>query len=130
MIPRFWWRCDRARKFYLNTLAIVQKILYIKRVGIQKREKLIMSLFKTPPTIVATRSNQLSAEEEYLASFGDDADNWFDRVQALAAELSHSAPNARYGTLQSVAGEIVDGNITHKEGVARLTSKKVVIKKK
>ena len=129
MIPRFWWRCDRARKFYLNTLAIVQKILYIEKVGIQKREKLIMSLFKTPPTIVATSSN-LSAEEEYLASLGDDADNWFDRVQSLAAELSHSAPNALYSTLQSVAWEIIEGNITHKEGIDHLTSKKIVIKKK
>ena len=35
-------RCDRARKFFLNTLAIVQKILYIKRVGIQRRAKTIM----------------------------------------------------------------------------------------
>ena len=88
-----------------------------------------MTLFKT------LISNPLDVVEDegygYIPTEEDESrDNWLDRVQALAAELSHSAPNARYGTLQSVAGEIVDGKITHKEGVARLTSKKVVIKKK
>lgn len=70
-------------------------------------------------------------KHEHVPTEEDEArDNQIYQVEALAAELSHSAPNARYGTLQSVASEIVDGKITHKEGITRLTSKKVVIKKK
>ena len=70
-------------------------------------------------------------KHEYVPTEKDEArDNRIYQVEALAAELSHSAPNARYSTLQSVAWEILEGNITHKEGIDRLTSKKIVIKKR
>ena len=72
----------------------------------------------------------LDDDYEYKATEEDKArDNLIDRVESLAAELSHSAPNALYSTLQKVAWEIVEGKITHKEGIDRLTSKKVVIRK-
>ena len=46
-------------------------------------------------------------------------------------QVGHTELTALAGkSFQSVAGEIIEGNITHEEGVARLTSKKVVIKKK
>ena len=90
-----------------------------------------MTLFKTSRLLISTPLDAVEDDDyEYVPSEEDEArDNQIDQVEALAAELSHSAPNARYSTLQSVAWEIVEGKITHKEGITRLTSKKVVIKK-
>lgn len=90
-----------------------------------------MTLFKTSRLLISTPLDGIDDDYEYVPSEEDEArDNQIDQAEALAAELSYSAPNARYSTLQSVAWEIVEGNITHKEGLDRLTSKKVVIKKK
>jgi len=91
-----------------------------------------MSLFKTSRLLISTPLDVVEDEGYgYIPTEEDESrDNRIYQVEALAAELSHSAPNARYSTLQSVAWEIIEGNITHKEGIDRLTSKKIVIKKK
>ena len=91
-----------------------------------------MTLFKTSRLLISTPLDVVEDEGYgYVATEEDEArDNRIYQIEALAAELSHSAPNARYSTLQSVASEIIEGKITHKEGIDRLTSKKIVIKKK
>ena len=110
----------------------MQKILYIKKVGIQRREKPTMTLFETSKFLISTPLDVVEDKNcgDVPTEEDEARDNQIYQVEALAAELSHSAPNARYSTLQSVASEIVEGKITHKEGITRLTSKKVVIKKK
>lgn len=72
---------------------------------------------------------ETDAEAEYLASLEEDADSWHDQVEALAAELTHYAPNAPWSNLQRVAGEVIDGKTTKAQAIERLTSKKVIIRK-
>lgn len=77
-------------------LAIVQKILYIKRVGIQERAEPTMTLFKTSRLLISTPLDVVEDENYGDVPTEDDEarDSQIDQVESLAAEPSHSDPSA------------------------------------
>lgn len=78
-------------------------------------------------------STMTTAEEDYLNSAETQAhDAWLDRVDAMESQLAQACPisfNPTQSVLQRVAADVVDGKITFQEGVARLSNKKIIIKK-
>lgn len=79
--------------------------------------------------VLKTMEDQMN---EYLASC-QAQDDYCDKVEAMAAHLYDCLPvgsNPTYSVIQHIAGDVVDGKLTEQEAIARLSSKKVIIKKK
>jgi hypothetical protein len=69
--------------------------------------------------------------EEYLASCSS-KDEWIDRVEAMESHLDDCLPGsscASPSVLRSVAADVVDGKMTEQEAIARLTSRRPIIRK-
>jgi hypothetical protein len=75
-------------------------------------------------------SQELSAEEEYLLECERDGSNekW-NRIEAMEARLSHYVSGYHSESrLRSIACDVIDGEITEAQAIARLTSKKPIKK--
>ena len=124
--------CDCARKIFLEALAIVQKILYIEKVGIQKSET-IMTLFKLLRLLTSTPLDAVEDENCGDAPAEEDKtiDNRSHQVESLAAEPSHSDPNALpMHAVKSIWEGIGPGHAQRSHYNYTANPKKVVIKKK
>lgn len=84
------------------------------------------------PRFVSKKVVKMETVEERLARYEREADELASQATAMAAKIADMLPVgncADYGKIHSAACDVLRGECTIEEAVARLTSKKVIIKK-
>lgn len=102
-------------------------VLFVRFIGRRPR-------FVSKKIIVEDKDNTMNQQEklmeEYLASCSRQ-DEWIDRVEAMESHLDDCLPVRSCvspSVLRSVAADVVDGKMTEREALVRLTSRRPIRK--